>query len=277
MKKLIYVDTKKDYGNMNTNAKFYPEEWTAQQRREDFMRRRIQLGHDLGFDGHKMFMADQVDSGKYLKGEGTKIGTSFQLTEDYVEAHPNGWSDIPEDILIITKDAPGIVAGHPVADCPVVMITDRKNGFTAVGHCSAELIDVKLPMMIADRLCEVCGSHDEDLLATVGVFAGSGWTYNNYPSWAKDRGVWDESIIALEKDGKTIFKIDLQKALKEQFEERNIRQYIFSNHDTITDSNYYSNFVASPYGLNDLSKAGRHFIGAFYREEENKIKQKKIR
>ncbi len=266
METLTFVDTKKDYGNMNTNARFYPAEWSAQQRREDFMRRRIQLGNDYGFDGHKMFMADQVDSSKYLKGEGTKIGTSFKLTEDYAKAHPNGWSDINEDILIITKDAPDIVAGHPVADCPVVMITDRKHGFTAVGHCSAELIDAKLPMMIADSLVEACGSHDEDLLAIVGACAGPNWTYNNFPGWAKDKEVWKNAIVASEKDGKTIFTIDMRKALIEQFEKRNIRQYILSNNDTITDSNYYSNFAASPYGLNDQSRAGRQFIGAFYKK-----------
>ena len=48
----------------------------------------------------------------------------FEIDRDYVEANPNGWTDIDEDILVVTKKTPGVVIGHPVADCPVVMTAD---------------------------------------------------------------------------------------------------------------------------------------------------------
>ena len=43
--------------------------------------------------------------------------------------------------------------------------------------------------------------------------------------------------------------------------------------DTITNPNYYSNSAASPYGLNDLSKAGRHFAGLFYPKTKQLVKE----
>lgn len=39
----------------------------------------------------------------------------------------------------------------------------------------------------------------------------------------------------------------------------------FNMDDTITNPNYYSNCAASPYGLNDPTKYGRNFSGAFYK------------
>ena len=46
--------------------------------------------------------------------------------------------------MIITDSVPGVVIGHAVADCPVVMMVDEKRGVAAIGHCSAEMIDKKL-------------------------------------------------------------------------------------------------------------------------------------
>ena len=103
------------YGNMNTQARFYPEGMSASERAEDFLERRVQMGKYFGFDGAKMFMADQVD----------KTGSYFEITPEYVKANPNGWTDINQDILVITDKVPGVVVGHPVADCPVVMMVDE--------------------------------------------------------------------------------------------------------------------------------------------------------
>lgn len=264
-----YVNSKNKYQSMNTNKNFYPADLTREEIKEEFMRRRLAFGKDFGFDGHKMFMADQVDSKNYLKGTGTKIGTSFELTPDYVEANPNGWTDINEDILIITDKVPGVVAGHPVADCPVIMITDTKNKVTAVGHCSCELIDAKLPMMLADSLVSYCNSKDEDLFTFVSACAGPEWRYNNMPSWAKDQKLWEEAIKKDSAYDEEIFKIDLRKAIQKELAERNIKanQIYYDLTDTISSPECYSNYAASPYGLNDSSKSGRQFIGAFYKEK----------
>lgn len=218
-----------------------------------FREHRKAFAADQGFDWHKMFMMDQVN----------KDGSYFELTEDYVEANPNGWTDIPEDILIITDKVPGVVAGCPVADCPVVMMSDMKQGITAIAHCSANLIDKKLPMMVADALTQGYGSREENLSIIVGAHAGPNWTYDSWPNFASDKEFWKDCIV--EQDGE--FKINLRKALKKQFALRGLENCdtIYNMADTITDSRYYSNAVYRK----QPEKLGRHFEGAFYEEEKN--------
>lgn len=257
---LKIVESTRDFGNMNANKKFYPDSMSAEEREKAFFEHRTMLGNYYGFDPNKFFMADQLD----------KSGTYFEITEEYVRDNPKGWSDIREDILIITDKVPGVVIGHPVADCPVVMISDAKCGVTAIGHCSCEFIDKKLPIMIADALVDAYSSNDDDLYVYVSACAGNNWTYNNFPGWAKDLDLWKESII----DDNGIFRIDLRKALLKQLKNRNIREenIYFNDSDTITDYRYYSNFASSPYGLNQGDKAGRHFAGAFYSTGKQLIK-----
>ena len=228
-------------------------ELTREDKSEIFKIHRKNFGDSVGFDWHKMFMADQVH----------KDGSYFEITKDYVEANPNGWSDIPEDILLVSDKVPGVVIGHPVADCPVVMMEDRKKGVVAIGHCSAELIDKKLPMMIADALADAYGSKDEDISIWVSACAGSEWTYDCYPKWAQDKELWKDAIV--EENG--VFKIDIRKVLKKQFVERNIgndKYSAFNLESTIKNPNYYSNSEAR----NNPDKLGRHFEGAFWQDDE---------
>jgi len=132
------LDTKNYYGNMNTVARFYPSSLPASYRKEDFLKRRLILGEEKGFDGHKMFMADQKD----------KNGTYRIMNDCEILTAKDGWDvSIKEDILVTTDKEPGIVVGHPVADCPVVIINDCENNVTAVCHCSGELVDKKLPLL----------------------------------------------------------------------------------------------------------------------------------
>lgn len=273
--KLNLIDSKNIYGTMNcgtiklsnlTNAdkmilaknhntsleEITNHEITKEDKNCIFNAHRMALGETMGFDWHKMFMADQK----------TKDGSYFEITSEYVEANPNGWSDIDEDILIITNKVPGVAIGHPVADCPVIVMEDKSKGVTAMAHCSAELIDKKMPMMIADALNKAYDSKDEDIIAYVSACAGDNWTYDKYPSWATDRNIWEKGLI---EDKNGIFHINLKKAIQQEMNERNINHVIYNDNDTITNPSYYSNSAASPYGLNDQSKYGRNFCGAFYK------------
>lgn len=253
MKNVKIVETGNRFGNMNTAARFFPEGLSAEERQALFLNSRISAGKHFGFDGHKVFMADQID----------KCGSYFKITDEYVRENPNGWSDIREDILLITDEVPSVVIGHPVADCPVVMMEDPIKGVAAIAHCSAEMIDRKLPMMVADALVDAYGSRDEDIVTYVSACAGDGWTYNGFPKWATDEEMWKDGIVA---DENGIFHIDLRKVIAKQLEMRNIdlENVEFNMDDTITNPNYYSNNASSPYGGNDQSKAGRNFAGLFY-------------
>lgn len=247
---LKIVETGNKYGTMNTGT--MPKDLSKEEKAALFMEHRMAAGEDYGFDGHKMFMADQKD----------KTGTYFKLTNEYVEANPNGWTDIDQDILIITEDVPGVVIGHPVADCPVIMMQDVKNRVCAIGHCSAELIDKKMPMMIADALLDAYDSKDEDIVTYVSACASTSWTYDSFPKWATDGKIWNNAIFE-EKDG--IFRIDLKRAIRKELAERNIAGRVtFSSDDTITNPHYYSNSAAAH---GDQAKYGRNFAGAFYKEK----------
>ena len=242
------IETGNKYGNMNTNSAFYPMGFTAEDRKRVFLNRRIRAGNDYGFDGHKMFMADQKD----------KTGTWFELNQDYVEANPNGWTDIDQDILIVTDKTPKVAIGHPVADCPVVMAFDPKKGVTAIGHCSADLVDKKMPGFVIEALRDSHDSRIDDISVYISACAGKSWTYDKYPSWAKDDAIWNDAIT-LGEDG--LYHIDLRKAVIKQLKEKGIEDIFYPNVDTITDPNFYSNSAAR----SDKSKKGRNFAGTFYR------------
>lgn len=262
MKTAKVFETGNKFGNMNTQARFYPEGMSDAERSAIFLERRMRAGYEFGFDGHKVFMADQLK----------KNGSYFEITRDYVEANPNGWSDIAEDILIVTDKTPGVVIGHAVADCPVVMMEDPIKGVSAIAHCSADMIDRRLPMMIADALVDAYGSREEDIITYISACAGDSWTYDSFPKWALDTKMWEDGIY--EENG--VFHIDMRKVIRKQLEMRHIDldKTTFNSDDTITNLNYYSNSAASPYGLNDSSKAGRHFAGLFYPKGKSLVKSK---
>lgn len=227
-------------------------------KKEIFTAHRQELGQEMGFDGRQMFMADQNH----------KSGSSFEITDEYVRENPEGWTDIPEDILVVTSKTPKVVIGHPVADCPVVMMVDRKQKISAVGHCSAEMIDMRLPEMIAETLRGRYGSKTEDIMTYVSACIGEGWTYDVFPKWAKDAGIWEHCIYM---GGDGLFHISLKPAIMAQLIKSGLmREHImFNMDDTMTNQNYYSNSMANKKVDGDPSKYGRHFAGMFFTEDDS--------
>lgn len=215
-----------------------------------------------GFDWRKMFMADQNNLD----------GSVFEVTQEYVEANPNGWTDIPEDILMMRKDLKGVAIGHPVADCAVVAAEDKRQGITAVAHCGGEMIDKRIPQMTIEALYRE-GSKPEDIIVNVGARAGDSWVYTeNKPKWATDEQVWDQTgaIVPgqMMKDGKMVdsYAVRQDNALAYEFGQVGIpaENIIWDTHDTIVDPMYYSNSAASN---GKSEKFGRQFVGAIYQEE----------
>ena len=235
-------------GVMNTAPAFYKEGMTAEERKKDFLNRRMVLGNRLGFNGKLMFMADQI----------TKNGSYKIIDEELIANNPTGWADIDEDILIIGQDIPGVAIGHPVADCPVLVITDITKGVTAISHCGAAMVDMKLPKLTIDALRDAYDSKLSDMHAYITASAGPNWTYDSWPKWALNNKIWEDCIV---KKGE-LFHIDIKKAITKQLDEANIAGYEMNNDDTITDPRYFSHSAASK---GDDSKKGRHFAGAFYK------------
>jgi len=272
------VESRKDFGSMNAGSIKWenlteedkrrlrekhnlevlnPEELDLRpEKAQIFLQHRLNMGKSMGFDGRKMFMVDQEH----------KQGTHFEIERDYVEANPNGWTDIPEDILVVTSKTPGVVIGHPVADCPVVMMVDRKNKISAIGHCSAEMIDRRLPYMIGEVLRRNYGSKADDIYTYISASIGDSWTYDSFPKWAKDSKVWDNCIY-MGEDG--LFHINLKPAILSQLLLSGLERekIAFSEDDTATNENYYSNSMAR--GKDMKEKDGRHFAGMFFTEDDS--------
>lgn len=227
-----------------------------------FKQHRQAFAEAEGFDWRKMFMADQDNLD----------GSVFEVTQEYVEANPDGWTNIPEDILMMRENLKGVALGHPVADCAVVTAEDRKQGITAVAHCGGEMIDKRIPQMTIEALYRE-GSKPEDIIVNVGARAGDSWVYtDNKPKWATDEQVWDQTgaIVPgqMMKDGKMVdsYAVRQDNALAYEFAQVGIpaENIIWDTHDTIIDPMYYSNSAASN---GKAEKFGRQFVGAIYQEE----------
>lgn len=249
---LRIIDTGKKYGCMNIGKNFYPEGLSLEERKALFLEHRRLASADYN---------EEFDPKKFYVPEQNKEGKAVELTRAMVEAYEDGWDlNIPGDILIITKDLPGVVAGFPVADCPVLITSDLKNGVTATAHCGAEMIDNYLPKLTIESLQSKYDSKLDDIYVYIGAHAGSDWTYDSMPKWAKE-SFWEETGAIKEKENGE-FEIDLRKALLYQLNPNDFETFIVNNDDTITNPNYYSNSASR----NDKSKAGRQFTGAYYKK-----------
>lgn len=251
------IDTDRTLGCMNTNPKFYEEGLTKKEIREKFLQHRKNAAAYEGF---------QFDPKKFFRSSQTKDGSAVELTKEMVESYEDGWDlDIPADILVVTHKTPGVVAGYPVADWPVLIASDLRNGITATAHCGAEMIDRELPRQTIEMMQNKYNSKLDEIYVYIGSHAGSSWTCDSMPKWAANKNLWkDSEAIKQREDGS--YQIDLRKALLYQFESYNFEpekfeSFLVNNDDTITNPNYYSNSAARK----DPSKAGRQFTGAYYK------------
>lgn len=263
---VIFQSTIKN-GPMTNQARFYREGMTKEEILQDVYRRRMELGHEYGFDGRKIMVPlqknannnDLYPDGKYIVLNDT----------DIVYQDIDLWDiDLPCDIMVIKKGLTGVMMAYPTADCPVIIMKDKKSGTLAMAHCSAEGIDRFLPTLIADSLLQVSKTRDEDITVYVGPSASSkSYFYNTYPKWAINDRIWKYCIK--EKDGK--FYIDMRKAIIMEMALRNIpyENIEFSKVDTITNPNYYSNNAAFN---GDTRKNGRMLVGTGYLKEEDLVK-----
>ena len=221
------------------------------EKREVFKLHRINFAKTMGINWKHMFMADQD-----LEKSGCR-GSAFEITRDYVQANPNGWSDIPEDLLVVRKGVPGVVIGQPVADCPVVMMVDQRQKIAIVGHCSGNLIEDMLPTLMVEALESKYNSKVDDVLTYVSAHAGETWVYDSIPGWVKDSRFWERFMPYNQEEG--LYHIHLKDALCDQFSKAGLDSdnIIFNLDDTITDKRYYSNAMKEI----DSSRLGRHFAG----------------
>ena len=261
------LDVGNKFGTMNTAASFYPMKMSLEKRQASFLEKRKEMAKINDFDYKKFFMASQT----------LKDGSYCVLTDELISRYDDGWLlDIPEDILIITRNTPGVVIGHPIADCPVIIMNDKKRGVTALGHCSAEMVDSLLPINIFQALEKEFGTTCSDVKVYVSSCISDKWEYDCFPTFAKNREVWYGTISEVSASGKdSVYNIDIRKAIYRQLLAVgiNAKNIYWNMDDTLTDTNYYSNSGARF----DPKKKGRNFAGAYYPKTSDGSKVKVLK
>lgn len=248
---LRIMETGNRFGIMTTKKTYYPEEFDKEDREKAFLQARMEASkhYNKDFDPYKFYMPTQDGKGK-----------AVTLTKEMIEASWDGWNlDIQADILLVTDKTPGVVVGYPVADCPVIIASDLKQGVTATAHCGAEMIDQYLPKLTVESLQSKYDSKLDDISIYVGAHAGTNWTYDRWPVWAND-SFWAKAIT--KKDG--MYKINLKKAILRQLNPRKFDSFYMNDDNTLTNPNYYSN---SAFKNGAEEKKGLNFTGAYYKKK----------
>lgn len=251
---LRILNTGNKYGTMTTKPCFYEKGLSFDDRKAIFLERRKMAAADnnYAFDPYKFYIPKQDSKGK-----------AVELTREMVEAYEDGWDlDVEADILIVTDKIPRVVAGFPVADCPVIVASDLKNGITATAHCGVAMINNYLPIRTVEALQSMYGSKKEDIYVYIGAHAGNDWTYDRYPPFATEK-FWEQTG-AVKQVADNDFKIDMDKALLYQLNPEEYETFIMNTDNTRLNPNYYSNSVYVNEKLEE--KAGMHFEGAYYQK-----------
>lgn len=251
----IFESNIKD-GIMSDNPKFYDKDYSTEEIRKQFLETRLNFGHKKHLDGKKIYRPIQKSNfnnldypnGKYL------ILNKLSLTEE------DGWYEKTEgDILILQENTEKLVVCHQMADCPILIIEDRKLGVTALSHCGVTYIDRLLPEDTVKSLEKEFNSNPENLYAYIGSCAKKeSYVYQEYPKWATNSSVW-KNCINKEKNG---YHIDLEKAIIKQLKILGIHHIEVSPIDTIENPNYYSH-AAIYQGKKQLQ--GQNLVGFYYK------------
>lgn len=253
---LKIIETGKFYGNMTISKKYYPSRYSDERIKKEFFSSRINLGNSYGFDGRKIYSSLQLD----------KNGSWYEIDENFVQNYPNGTKDIKEDILIVSSNLPGVAIGYSTYDYPVIIAYDKKKKVVAASHCKEAEIENKLPIKLIDALIESHASSVEDIETYISVCAGSNLKYNELPYFTLNNlEFWSKYIF---KDSKGYYRINIKKAIENQFESKQITNISSPIVDTIHDPNFYSLTCANQGNMN---KMGCNFSGAFFKSSENKI------
>ncbi len=253
--KIKIFETKIEDGIFSRNKKFYPSNVTESDILKRFLSVKEYVGKKYGFNGKRVFQPLQkngTNNVEYPDGKYIILDESYMTKEDY-------WFErIPTDILILEEKYKGIVIGHQMADCPILIAEDRQKGVTALAHCGASYIDRLLPKQTIEALINAYNSNLEDIYVYVGSCAKKeNYVYDRFPIWAKNNAIWDKNI-SLEDDG---YHINLNGAIKQQLQDIGIIHIEESPIDTILDNSYYSHVAAIK---GDIKKIGQNFVGFYY-------------
>ena len=253
--KIKIFETGISEGIFSRNKKFYDSSLNEEDINNIFDKVKENVGKKYGFNSKHIFQALQkTDTNKinYPDGKYVVLDDSYMDDRDYFK------KNIETDILIISEKYKNIVVGNQMADCPIVIVEDRKKGVSALSHCGATYINRELPIQTVQALIKEYNSNLEDLYVYIGSCAKKeNYIYDQYPNWATNKAVWENNIVK-KSDG---YHIDMNSAIENQLKRMGIKNILSSDIDTITNDNYYSHRA---FMLGNEKKKGQNFVGFFY-------------
>ncbi len=253
--KILIFEGNQEEGIFSAAKKFYKATETAEDIYNKIKEARLKLGKKYNFDGLKMFQVTQKmeDSDVYPDNKTVIIDESYMTKEDYFK------EKILADILIINEKYKGIVLSHRMADCPVLILEDRKKGYTGIVHCGIYHINRGLPKAFIEQMIKCCNSDTNDLYLYIGShIKKESYIYDSYPKIATNQEIWKDAIIK-EEDG---YHINLMKAILNQIECFNLKEINISSIDTATTKNYASHYA---FHHGNKAKIGQNIVGFYYK------------
>ena len=261
---LTYVsfDTIREYGQMNTNKSFYPEDLTPADRKLIMQTNKNKIANELGLSYKDIFIPIQKNMNNSDKYED---GKCYTLKQEDKETYDDLYDyDVYTDIVKLTKDTPNTIVAFPAADCAVIKAVNLKTNEAVLAHCGGEYIDRYLPMQTIDAL----GGNEKDIKVYISPFAHEMF-YENIDNlkWANNQNVWQSFINEEEKNGIISARVDVKKALLKQLVDRQIDEenIILSPYNTAVDNEFYSNSR----GYQDKTFAGRFLSGIALTDYQN--------
>lgn len=242
-------------GIFSTGKKFYPSTFTKKDIIESIREARIKLGKRYNFSGLKMFQINQKmeDNDEYPDNKDVLITDKYLKKEDYFLQNIKG------DILVITNKYKNIALSHRMADCPVLIVEDRKQGISAIVHCGIYHINRGLAREFIRIMLNKYKCKEENLYLYIGShIKKESYIYETYPRQATNKEIW-EGAIEKKDDG---YHIDLEKALRNQLKEFDLAEIKVSSINTATNKNYASHYEAY-HGNKD--KLGQNIVGFYYK------------
>ena len=251
---VIFEGNKKE-GIFSKAKKFYKAGTTDEEIYLSIKKARIKLGEKYNFSGLKMFQATQKmkDNDIYPDNRFVLLDDNYMKKEDFFT------EEIHADILVITNKYKKIALSHRMADCPILIIEDRRKGISAITHCGIYHINRGLPREFIKVMLNEFNCKNEDLYLYIGSHIHKeNYIYDKYPSIASNKEIWNDAIE--EKEGK--FYIDLEKAIANQINNFNLKEIKVSPINTATDPSYASHREAS---LGNKEKLGQNIVGFYYK------------
>lgn len=242
-------------GIMSDHPKFYTN-MSETEIKKQFLKIKQTVAKKYNRDEQKLVRATQKNDINNLE---YPDGKYLVIEEKNIKKNDYWYEKLIADILIVPSTEKNITIGHQMADCPIMIVEDRKNLVTAISHCGAKYINRELPIQTIEALEKEYNSKPEDLYVYIGShIRKESYIYDSYPIWATNKEIWKNNI----KQKENKYHIDLTSAIIEQLTNKGIKYIEISPIDTATEPNYYSHYQAT---RGHQEKNGQNFVGFYYK------------